>query len=150
MERSDTRPNVGAINAVPNPAADSAELRVRRRFLDNLLGSLGLGCRTIGNLRRIRETVALGNLDAEHFQLGMNPGCTPQRVAATIHSMKVESRPPSPEPAEPFAVPADDRVGMDVNQGAHQPVHSRDSPTQNSRSKQVNVGRFRFRWKATS
>jgi hypothetical protein len=39
---------------------------------------------------------------------------------------------------------------MDVNQGARQPVHSRDSPTQNSRSKQVNVGRFRFRWKATS
>jgi hypothetical protein len=47
LERSDTRPNVGAINAVPNPAADSAELRVRRSFFDNLLGSLGLGCRTI-------------------------------------------------------------------------------------------------------
>jgi hypothetical protein len=41
-----------------------------------------------GNLRRIRETVAFGNLDAEHCQLAMNPGCTPQRVAASIHSMK--------------------------------------------------------------
>jgi hypothetical protein len=47
LERSDTRPNAGAINAVPNPAADSAELRVRRSFFDNLLGSLGLCCRTI-------------------------------------------------------------------------------------------------------
>ena len=47
----------------------------------------------------------------------------------------VHPRPPSPEPAKPLALRADDRVGSDVNQGSAQPVHSRDSPTQNNRSK---------------
>jgi hypothetical protein len=62
---------------------------------------------------------------------------------------RVHFRPPSPEPAKPLALPADDRVGSDVYQGSA-PVHSRNIPTQNSRSKEVNVGRFRFRWKAAS
>ena len=76
---------------------------------------------------------ASGNLDAEHCQLAMNPGCAPERVggnhpfdeAANLDGRRGSAamalfhpRPPSPEPAKPFALPADDRVGLDVNQGS--------------------------------
>ena len=106
-----------------------------------------------------------GDLDAEHFQLTVNPGCAPERVggnhpfdeASNLDGRRgsaamalFHARPPSPEPAKPFALPADDRVGLDVNQGTAPASPQQDSPTQNTRSKEVNVGRFRFRWKAAS
>ena len=74
-----------------------------------------------------------GNLDAEHCQLAVSPECAPERVGGN-HPLdrvsnldgrrgspamaSVHPRPPSPEPAKPFALPADDRVGADVNQGS--------------------------------
>ena len=183
LGRSDTRPNVVAINAVPIPQ------QIARSFvfgggLDNLLGSPGRrgvvrhvevqhlpttmfqydeheqnfeGDRGHGeevNRNHLTEVIAqerlpdlagrprqspedsgdsaFGNLDAEHFQLAMNPGCAPQRVGGNHPFDKtsnldgrlgsaaialVHFRPPSPEPAKPFTLPADDRVGLDVNQG---------------------------------
>ena len=184
LERNDTRPNVGAINAVPIPH-EIARSFLFGEGLDNLLGSLGCrgvvrhvevqhlptiifqcdehepsfeGDRGHGeevNRNHLTEVIcagtssrsgrtrprqspedsgdsAFGNLDAEHFQLAMNPGCAPQRVGGnhpfdetwnldgrrgSAAIALVHFRPPSPEPAKPFALPADDRVGLDVNQG---------------------------------
>ena len=74
-----------------------------------------------------------GDLDAEHLQLAVNPGCAPERIgrnhpldqASNLDGYRgsaamalVHPRPPSPEPAKPFALPADDRVGSDANQGS--------------------------------
>jgi hypothetical protein len=74
---------------------------------------------------------AFGDGDAEHLQLAMNPGCGPQRVdSGHLRDQAAElcdgggatsaSAPrfgkPGPESAEPFALPMDDGVGLNVHQ----------------------------------
>ena len=109
---------------------------------------------------------AFGNLDAEHFQLAMNPGCAPQRVGGnhpfdetsnldgrrgSAAIALVHFRPPSPEPAKPFA-PASGRpcrLGRKPGVRASQSTLGTPPPRTVGRSKS-NIGRFRCRWKATS
>jgi len=184
LERSDTRPNVAAINAVSIPQ-EIARGVVLGKGLENLLGRPGRG----GVLRHVEvqhlaptmfqhdeheqnlegdrghgeevhrnhlsEVIVqkrfpglagrprqspedsgdstFGDLDAEHLQLAVNPGCAPERIgrnhpldqASNVDGDRgsaamalVHPRSPSPEPAKPFALPADDRVGSDVHEGS--------------------------------
>jgi hypothetical protein len=75
---------------------------------------------------------ALGDGDAEHLQLAMNPGCAPQRIgggylldqsaefcgcAGAASTLPLRVGQPGPEFAEPFALPTDDGVCLDIKQG---------------------------------
>jgi hypothetical protein len=75
---------------------------------------------------------AFGDGDAEHLQFAMNPGCAPQRIGGghlldnRRTSLTVLGRPRrrrcgleslAQNLRKPFALPADDRVCLDVNQG---------------------------------
>ena len=75
---------------------------------------------------------AFGDGDTEHLEFTMNPGCAPQRVggghlldqsAEFCCSARATSTPalglgqPGPESAEPFALPTDDSIWLDIKQG---------------------------------
>jgi hypothetical protein len=101
-----------------------------------------------------------GNLDAEHLQLAVNPGCPPERIghnhlfdqASNLDCSGGSAAPPlvhprqtCPEPAKPLALPADDSVSLDEDQGNAPASPQPESPTQNNRSNEVKTGRFGFR-----
>ena len=80
----------------------------------------------------MRDTVRFGDGDAEHFQLAMNPGRAPQGIsrghslyqlaefcggAGTTSTTATRLRQSRPESSEPFALPSNDRVWLDIHQG---------------------------------
>ena len=74
---------------------------------------------------------ALGDVDAQHFQLAMDPGCAPQRIggghllnqsaqfrggSGATSTPALRPGKPGPEFAEPFALPTNDGVWLDIQQ----------------------------------
>ena len=74
---------------------------------------------------------ALGDGDPEHLEFVVNPGCAPQRIgcghllnesaefcggAGATSTPALRLGQPSPEFPEPFALPTDNRVCLDVHQ----------------------------------
>ena len=106
-----------------------------------------------------------GDLDAEHLQHAVNPGCAPERIGRNhpLDRRRISTAIAGRPRWRWFTL---DRRAQNLRnrsrcqrttvsartytREARQPVHSRDSPTQNNLSKEVNMGRFRFRWKAAS
>ena len=84
------------------------------------------------SLRRMRETVRSEMANAEHLELAVNPGCTPQWIgsghlcnqaaefccgAGATSTAALRLGKPGPESPEPLALPAHNGVCLDVKQG---------------------------------
>jgi len=115
-----------------------------------------------GRPRQLPENTgnrAFGDLDAEHLQLTVNPRCPPKRIgrchpfyqAANLDCRSgpaptalVHLGQPCPEPAKPLALPADDRVSLDVDQGTAPAVPEQGEPDPEESVQRGQLGAFAF------